>query len=615
MFSTRHSAIAPSPDTVRIKVCSGCSVGELNNKTVIEASNKLKTASDLRQVLNKNGIMRLSDAFLMPTDDYIVSRPLEATLEWEKLKSHDESANIRILIRAHSKAQDSPLPDLPTSSEFWESKIAEPISNAADLDFEEWMYLIRANNLFHGVRLGTGTADEDNGPEHSPHLLIKPPRSVLWLLADSAGVETTTLSSKRNTSYVREGWVKDVVAFTTPLSSASLDAKHQENQERTSEQRRVFVTGMYRYQRAIIEFDPDSIQLSEPFMKGLNNALALSSDKEKIDGLHSLFKKFGHVFPLRMALGASLVTTETTIIKDDHETKKTEDDVTLSLNAAIWGWGVNASKVIHEKVDNALDNKYKWTSNTFSVKGGDSTQLTTVKKWIPTVTPFKNWRVIRTEKVIDIRDLIPEPQRTQVRRLDPRPKPLKGCWVDVTAIFKEALVLRGLNIPSTNGYKKILIVSGERAWRTLSHAGHSNRLVIPLFSSKYLTYIIVPSHGTTYYAGTPTPNDPVEYVSLGSFFVSYRTTGYEPDLGTESYKWKQLVAVRRDLCTEATYADTPGGKLLSPEDNIYKTFWKILPKECNGVPLELFGASPNDGKPTRTPRTLKECAIEWVSVD
>ncbi|CAG8783513.1 12984_t:CDS:2, partial [Acaulospora colombiana] len=50
-----------------------------------------------------------------------------------------------------------------------------------------------------------------------------------------------------------------------------------------------------------------------------------------------------------------------------------------------------------------------------------------------------NWRVIKTEKVVDVRDLIPEPQRTQVRNLVPGPKPLKGCWVDVLSIpiFKD----------------------------------------------------------------------------------------------------------------------------------------------------------------------------------
>ncbi|PVF98585.1 hypothetical protein CPB86DRAFT_350595 [Serendipita vermifera] len=322
------------------------------------------------------------------------------------------------------------------------------------------MCLIRANSLYHGVRLGTGKASEDHGPEHSPHLLINPPDSLLWVLDDSAGVEVTTLSSERNTTYVRQGWVKGAATFQSPFASASVEANSQEMQAQASGKKTVFVTGIYRYQRAIIEFDPDSIVLSKAFLDGLENALQKSSDKQKTDSLHTLFKKYGHVFPLRVVLGGALVTTQKAVVENEDTENRAENSVKFAINAAIGGWGGGASANIGSKTDGTSDDKNGWASNTFSVKGGDSLQLTTVDKWIPSVAPFKNWRVIKTEKVIDVRDLIPEKIRARVLRLDPKPKPLRGCWVNCISWAEPG------NPPYKSGFPSIFPASGpgQKPW-------------------------------------------------------------------------------------------------------------------------------------------------------
>jgi hypothetical protein len=41
------------------------------------------------------------------------------------------------------------------------------VKNAADLGMDEWIYLIRANNLLKGLVMGTGAASDDPGPTAS----------------------------------------------------------------------------------------------------------------------------------------------------------------------------------------------------------------------------------------------------------------------------------------------------------------------------------------------------------------------------------------------------------------------------------------------------------------
>jgi hypothetical protein len=133
--------------------------------------------------------------------------------------------------------------------------------------------------------------------------------------------------------------------------------------------------------------DPDSLKLSDAFMTALNKALAHQTDAEKATALKGLFNKYGHVFALRVTLGGLLVMTKTTILSGTKESKQTEDEVKASISAVVNGIGASSSVATGTKVSEMEENKKGFSSDTYNVKGGDTTLATSVDKWISTVGP------------------------------------------------------------------------------------------------------------------------------------------------------------------------------------------------------------------------------------
>lgn len=106
---------APVPvvasDPVQIRVCAGHKPDNLDDKTVLEITADVKKVDQLREKLIEHGVMHRGDAFLVPPDQAVLSRHLEAKMNWEKLHAEkDELISIGILIRPPNKAENLPVP-------------------------------------------------------------------------------------------------------------------------------------------------------------------------------------------------------------------------------------------------------------------------------------------------------------------------------------------------------------------------------------------------------------------------------------------------------------------------------------------------------------------------
>ncbi|PVF91810.1 hypothetical protein CPB86DRAFT_820185 [Serendipita vermifera] len=626
----------------RVKVSKGATTTDLSSKLAVDVPADKKTASDLRVSLAAEGFMKNTDVFLTSPDNFPLSKGSEPNTQWSTLVAADGS--IGVLTPPAKTAENLALPPLPTSKDFWDPKLgggtllptlpttrvgeAQSISelkNAADLGIEEWLYLIKLNGLFGGIRLGDATAAEDPGPVTSPYLLIQPPQSIMWSVDDPATVEVVTLTSERNTSYARQGWVKAAATFTTPYASASVEASHQEMRSKETSEQKIYVTGTYNYKRATLEFDPDSLKLSDAFMGSLNKALAHQTDSEKLDALRELFRRYGHVFALRVTLGGLLVMTKTSILSGTKESKETEDEVKASISSVIGGIGASASVATGTKVSEMESEKKGFSSDAYNVKGGDTTLATSVDKWISTVGPFKNWRVIQTEKVIAIQDLIPEPQRSEVIRLAPRPKPLKASWVYTTTHFTDAgsradmdLVVSSPNIPVSDNRQTPWYWLGQ----TIGGTNGGQALVVqetwpgalcPMQSTETVWDNGGGKGDAECYLGHPIPKNPVGFVTLGSFFYNMEGRGRQPPgLTDDVFKYPKLMAVRKDLVVPArvqepnTWNDHGSG---SDRDG---SVWQIVPNDDKGISLGQFVAHNGYDKPSRPVWTLRQDAVDWL---
>ncbi|PVF95458.1 hypothetical protein CPB86DRAFT_799680 [Serendipita vermifera] len=155
----------------RVKVSKGATTTDLSSKLAVDVPADKKTASDLRVSLAAEGFMKNTDVFLTSPDNFPLSKGSEPNTQWSTLVAADGS--IGVLTPPAKTAENLALPPLPTSKDFWDPKLgggtllptlpttrvgeAQSISelkNAADLGIEEWLYLIKLNGLFGGIRLG-----------------------------------------------------------------------------------------------------------------------------------------------------------------------------------------------------------------------------------------------------------------------------------------------------------------------------------------------------------------------------------------------------------------------------------------------------------------------------
>lgn len=427
------------------------------------------TVHDLRKALTATGDMDPGDLFLLPSG-FALAQIDETQKSWRILGEKDTSISILssstmqsyslpqpeahntspghhyyihsagLLYRYPQKSDvvckvrgpGSGPPDLvkPEKTKAPNPVVYEDIIHAAQLQTLQWKELYEASRCLCGVVLGSGP--DDPGPIPAARQLIDIKNLTDCLthsVADMATQRLLTVSTKHNHSYAVSGWSKGAIRVSMPFATAAVEANYKESFANNASS----VTSLHASSqiicRARLQFDQYKVQLTPAFYQDLNEALGADSDEAKRTKLYHLFQSYGHVFATSVVLGGSLVTSyeQTTRGVADYR----DGEISIDMQTIVNQIGLHASGGKKwTKQDNAeADVKMSGTT----IIGGDQLLMKEPAKWISSLGDYRRWRIVKTEKVISILDLVPE-YKDQILALAPelRIPALRGVWAKRT---------------------------------------------------------------------------------------------------------------------------------------------------------------------------------------
>lgn len=314
------------------------------------------------------------------------------------------------------------------------------IKDPTDLEPEDWTWLINRNQLLSGIDV-----NRDIPRRAFKNAFISNANKPTFIGWDASEIEVTLTYSARSHSYVLSKFQKNEASASFPFASASFSHSKKERDASLAETRTVYIVAAWNYPRAILKLDASTIKINDQFKRDIEAALdldnvtdikkvAAKSGKKLKQGIEDLpdpndgddkpsvqrdykkiyraltevFNEYGHVYPTEVMLGGQLYLTDKKEVSTTKTEKQVETEISASVSAKIGSFSAGyghasgkGEKTTDESVDQYQDVKLTAT--------GGNTLLANFKDpsyWIATVGDFKNWRVIKLDKVVPIYKLL-----------------------------------------------------------------------------------------------------------------------------------------------------------------------------------------------------------------
>lgn len=296
----------------------------------------------------------------------------------------------------------------------------DAVNDPIALDAEGWQKLLERNNLFSGLRL------EGDVPAPSPRVAFALRSSLpRFVVHDESSITATvTVSERMHASFsskIDKVEVEAAYAFVSTKASWS----RQQEQATAQATKTMFATGAWNLPRVTLHLPPRDLRAAQGFTRAVQAIVDGPGPSErKFYRLQKLLAEYGQVWATEVTLGGQLsVTSELNVA-----TGRTETQVQSAVQAAValkFGPASGGAGYGHDSsTRGVVDERSQFEGKAYVATGGDTLKAQEHGKWVGSVGPVLNWRVIRRRGLVPLHRVLDDRLQAQVRDLleahDPR---------------------------------------------------------------------------------------------------------------------------------------------------------------------------------------------------
>ncbi len=288
-------------------------------------------------------------------------------------------------------------------------------TGTVDLTKVEWLTVAKNTKLLYGIHLDQAlrSSAEDDARAKQAALVWKVPDSDDFLDPRAEGsVQSSLCYTESLNNLVHHRIVAGQLGIGTPFVSGAAEATRAEKQARSSLNKRLFMTGVWRYTQATLTLQYCTAA-SPRFLAAIKDALNTPPDQQ-FNALKKVFDRFGHVAATTVVLGGQLFFQSERTATGSLSTDQVMTTVKAAVEAKKDGVEAAASASFQDGSNTKVTAQEIVESVSFSCVGGDTTLASAPADWAGTVKNPNSWAIIARQGLTHLVDWLDDADKKQV---------------------------------------------------------------------------------------------------------------------------------------------------------------------------------------------------------
>ncbi|KAL7624613.1 hypothetical protein AAE478_006180 [Parahypoxylon ruwenzoriense] len=310
----------------------------------------------------------------------------------------------------------------------------------SELTEQQWHSVLTNNRAFHGhwydfktgilvkaakpaFRLRgaapVGKAPSDGAGKTKEYFPPIPP----FFVCDDANVRVTEVRSQKQRTWIKESFNSIAVGgslgggpSTVPISVEASFDREQAEINQTHEQTDVnSLSVTYDFPRAVIELDPDCLELSEQCKRDAMNVTDIRARDR-------FYRQYGIIFVTRFTLGGYLHSTRNVTSTEKSSLDQVKDKTRIAAGISIqtpWAsGGANFAKVDSKTEEHGNASLFQDVCLTWDAHGGDTLLCSNPGAWASTVKDHRLWRLMDQQRLVSLEHVIKDVDSIAWSKLD-----------------------------------------------------------------------------------------------------------------------------------------------------------------------------------------------------
>jgi MAC/Perforin domain len=306
------------------------------------------------------------------------------------------------------------------------------VDQVSALSNTDWMIIAKNTNMLRGSRM------EKIDPQHPDESLGKVPLLVWKVPADDSfvtpsqdsSVDAEVSYSEATADFVSCGYDEESASGSYYYCSGSFARKHEEKRAESTAQKKVYMTGFWRYPEAIVDLS-QCTTVSPLFEKSVEDALDGKGFPQNPHSSHdpgrdlmAVFDYFGHAVPSRVVIGAQLTFRSSEETSAKSSMKEVKDTISGAVSVKVGAFGGSSGASFQNASRKTVTAKKLAESFHFRATGGDLRLASDPNKWASTTKIWKLWAVIRKMDLRPTYELLNPELKQRVLDLWPKMYPI-----------------------------------------------------------------------------------------------------------------------------------------------------------------------------------------------